>query len=124
MKPNPLPILAALFLFSLNAFSQKDSAYSLLLKNGAFTPQKNISASFIDQFNRRAQRIEGQTFVILQFETIPTESERQKLLQAGIELLDYIPNNAYTASIRTSLNENILLQLKARAVVELMPQQK
>jgi hypothetical protein len=124
MKPNPIPLVAALFLFSLNAFSQKDSGYSLLLKSGSIFPQKNISASFIDQFNRKAQRIDGQTFTIIQFDNIPNESERQKLLQSGIELLDYIPNNAYTACIRTSLDANILMQLKARAIVELIPQQK
>src|SRR5258708_27433828 len=100
MKSNSLPLVAVLFLFSLNAFSQKDSAYSLLLKSGSVIPQKNISASFIDQFNRKTQRVEGQTFAIIQFDNLPTENERQKLLQSGIELLEYIPNNAYSASMR------------------------
>src|ERR1043165_1425908 len=103
MKPNPLPLLIALFLFSLNSFSQKDASYSLLLKSGAITPQKNISATLIEQFNRKAQQIDGQSFAVIQFENLPTEAERQKLFRAGIELLDYIPNNAYTVSIKRSL---------------------
>jgi hypothetical protein len=124
MKPNPIPLVAALFLFSLNAFSQKDSAHALLLKSGSFTPQRDISVSFIDQFNRKTAQVDGQAFAIIQFDNIPTDAERQRLLQAGIELLDYIPNNAYTVSIKSPLNTNILLQSKARAVVELTPQQK
>ena len=124
MKPNPIPLVATLFLFCLNAFSQKDSAQLLLLKSGSFIPQKNISPSFIDQFNRKTQRVEGQSFAIIQFDNIPTDGERQKLLQAGIELIDYIPDNAYTVSIRTVLDANILLQSKARTVVVLSPQQK
>src|SRR4051794_40504861 len=108
MKPNPLPLIAALILFSLNALSQKDSSYTLLLKSGTVTPQKNISAVFVDQFNSKAERIDGQSFAIIQFETIPKENERQNLLKAGIELLDYIPNNAYTVSIKSSLDANVL----------------
>jgi hypothetical protein len=124
MKPNPLPLITALFLFSLNAFSQEDSSYTLMLKSGPFTPQKNISPAIVDQFNRNANRVEGQTFAIIQFENIPTEPDRQKLLQAGMELLDYIPNNAYTVSIKKSLDANVLSQAKARAIIELTARQK
>ena len=124
MKPNPLPLLAALFLISLNTFSQKDSNQPLLLKSGSFIPAKNISAVVIDQFNRTASRVDGQSFAIIQFENIPTENEREQLSQAGIELLDYIPNNAYAVSIKTSLDANRLLQLKAKSIIQLTPQQK
>ena len=46
----------------------------------------------------------GKSFIVIQFESIPTEKEKQQLKQEGIELLDYIPNNAYTATVTGSLN--------------------
>lgn len=124
MKANPIPLIATLLLFSFSASCQQDPAYSLLLKSGSFTPSKNISPAFTSQFNSRTSRIEGQSFTIIQFDHIPSTAERELLSNSGIELLDYIPNNAYTVSIKTALNENLLNLVKARAIVELAPEQK
>ena len=124
MKPNPIPVIAALLLLSLSLAAQNDSRYNLLLKSGAFIPQKNITANKINQYNRDANRTTGKTFAVLQFENIPTDIERKQLLQAGIELLEYIPNNAYTVTITGSLNTELLTQVKARAVIELSAEQK
>jgi hypothetical protein len=116
MRPNPIPVIAALLLLSLSLTAQDESRYQLLLKSGSFIPQKNITADKLNQFNREAARTVGKTFAVLQFENIPTTAERQQLKEAGIELLEYIPHNAYTVTITGSL--------KARAVVELSPEQK
>ncbi len=124
MKPNPIPLIAAMLLFSLSMAAQDDSRYKLLLKSGTFIPEKNISPEKLDLFNRKAVTIAGKTFAVLQFEHIPTTEERQQLLQAGIELLEYIPNNAYSITITGSLDPAILAQVKARAVIDLLPEQK
>jgi hypothetical protein len=57
--------------------------------------------------------------VIIQFENIPTADERKQLLEEGIELIDYIPNNAYTATVTGSLRSNALKRAKSRAIMEL-----
>jgi hypothetical protein len=124
MRINPIPLIAFFLLFSTYASSQKDSVYSLHLKNGSFFPQKNISIESIDEFNRKVPRFEGQSFAVIQFDHIPSANERKQLLQAGIELMDYIPQNAYSVSIKNLLSENILKQAKARSVFQLTPQQK
>ena len=125
MRPNPNPLLAAaLLLLSLSSLSQNDSRYSLLLKSGTFIPEKNITIGKLDQFNREAIRAAGKTFAVIQFEDIPTEAEKKQLQQSGIELLEYIPNNAYTVTITGSLNAELLTQVKVRAVVELSAEQK
>jgi hypothetical protein len=111
-------------ILSLHGISQQDSAYRLFLKNGSLIPPKNINADFAREFNRRSIRFEGQAFAILQFEHIPTKEEQLQLLGAGITLLDYIPNNTYTISIKGSINEKILKQVGARSVIELRPEQK
>ncbi|MES1214365.1 MAG: S8 family serine peptidase [Bacteroidota bacterium] len=131
MKSNPIPMIAALLFvcISYTAKAQKNSLgdgaeFRLLLKSGSFIPEKNISFEKLDQFNRKALRVQEKTFAVIQFEKIPTIDERKQLQQSGIELLDYIPNNAYTVTITGSLNTTILTQLKARAVIELTAEQK
>ncbi|MFI5133000.1 MAG: S8 family serine peptidase [Chitinophagales bacterium] len=123
MKPNPIPLIAVLSFFCVKSIAQKQEP-SLLLNSGAFIPEKNITAEKIDIFNRGAFRAEGKSFAIIQFENIPTDAERKQLQQAGIELLDYIPDNAYTVTISGSLNTTVLQQVKARAVVNLTAEQK
>src|SRR6185369_3851998 len=124
MRIHPVPLIAAFLLFSFYAFSQKDSDYNLLLKSGSTPTQKNISTDLVKQFNQKTTRVDGIAFTVIQFEHIPTANERQQLLQSGIELLDYIPANTYTASVKGPLNETLLLSVKARSIIELTPQQK
>ncbi|HEY6062960.1 MAG TPA: S8 family serine peptidase [Chitinophagaceae bacterium] len=124
MRPNPIPVIAALLLLYLSSAAQDDSRYSILLNSGAFIPEKNIVAEKLDQFNRTAARTSGKTFAIIQFENIPNANERLQLSQQGIELLDYIPNNAYTVTISGSLTSDLLTQVKARAIIGLSATQK
>ncbi len=49
---------------------------------------------------------------------------KRQLIAAGIQLHDYIPNNAYTATVTGNLNAITLKNTKVRAVVELTPEQK
>jgi hypothetical protein len=124
MKPNPIPVIAAMLLLSLSIYGQGDSQYELMLRSGSFIPEKNITTEKIDQFNRNAARTSGKTFTIIQFEQLPSEPEKQLLQQRGIELLDYIPNNAYTATVSGSVDANLLTQVKARSVIELSANHK
>lgn len=123
MRKHPiLPAILLLFFYCVTA-AQESGDYRLFLKSGAFTPAKNIT-SFTDQYNKRIARSGIQYFTIIQFDKIPAAGQREQLRQAGIELLDYIPNNAYTATVRGSLNTAVLQAANARAIVELAPEQK
>ena len=124
MRINPVPLIAALLLFSFQAFSQKDSSYPLLLKSGSILPQKNISTDLIKQFDQKALRIDGYAFALIQFDHIPTAAEQRQLSQSGIELLHYIPKNAYAVSIKGAVNSTMLQSVNARSLVELTAQQK
>jgi hypothetical protein len=124
MKIHPVPVIAALLLLSLFASAQEETRFSLLLKNGSVTPEKNITPDKINELDRKTVKTAGKSFLVIQFEKIPTEAERKQLQLAGIELLDYIPNNAYTVTVTGTLNTNLLQQVKARAVVALTPEQK
>lgn len=124
MKSNPISLITIFLLVSFSSLAQNDIRYNLLLKTGIVTPGKNITVERLNQFNRTTARTAGITFAIIQFEQLPTENEKLELKKSGIELLDYIPNNAYTVTITGSLNETVLLQTKARSIIELTPSQK
>lgn len=128
MRAYSVPVIAAMLLFySSYGQVQKNSPeekYRLSLKSGSFIPQKNIEADKINNVSAKAQRVSGKYLVVIQFENIPNEKEKAQLKQAGIELLDYIPNNAYSATVTGSPASDILKQVKARAVVEMTPEMK
>ncbi|HRE38059.1 MAG TPA: S8 family serine peptidase [Chitinophagaceae bacterium] len=124
MRFYPIPLMAFVLLLSLSVSAQDDSRFSLLLKSGTIVPPKNITVENIDNYNRVASRTNGKALAVIQFEQIPSPSERLQLKQSGIELLDYVPNNAYTATITGSLDLFHLLDFKVRSVVELTPVQK
>src|SRR5688572_2910353 len=131
MRFNPVPLIAVLMLYAYAGSAQvvssqreDENRYRLSLKSGSFLPSKNITDTSIELLNKTAMRPGGKSFVIIQFEKIPADSEKKLLRQQGIELLDYIPNNAYTATVTGSLDIKLLNRLKTRAVIELAPEQK
>jgi hypothetical protein len=125
MKFSPISLILAICLCTgLSISAQDDQRYRLELLSGSFTPSKNISAERVGDINRRAIRVNRRFLAIIQFENVPTAEQRLQLLQAGIELLDYIPRNAYTATVRDSLSLSVLNRVNARAVLEPTPEQK
>jgi len=131
MRFNPVPLMALWLLCSYAGSAQiipsqpgNEERYRLSLNSGSFIPPRNITVFRIDTVNKKAFRPQGKSFVIIQFENIPTETEKQQLRRDGIELLDYIPNNAYTATVTGLLNITALNRAKTRAIVELTPEQK
>lgn len=131
MRFNPVPLIAILLLCTyvssaqvVSSQRQDENRYRLSLKSGSFIPSANISDTAIETMNKKAFRPGGKSFIVIQFERIPTEAEKQLLKLDGIELLDYIPNNAYTATVSGSLNQPALKRVRTRAVVELTPEQK
>ncbi len=131
MKINPVPFLAVFLLFSSASFSQlvpqkrnDGDRYKISLKSGSFIPQKNIADARVTEMNKNVFKPKKKSFVIIQFEKIPTATEKEQLKKEGIELLEYVPNNAYTATVTGSLNMAALSRVKTRSIVELTPEQK
>lgn len=108
-----------------NVKGQKRQDYQILLKSGSIVPERNVS-SVTGRSNAtfRLSTAGQKSFVIIQFDDIPTEAERRELKAEGVELLEYIPNYAYTATIAAGGNTSALARTKGRAVVELSPEQK
>ncbi len=124
MRSNPIPLITLCLLVSFSSLAQTASRHSLFLKSGTIIPEKNIDTEGLRLFNNNASKAENKSFAVIQFEQIPTPAERLQLSQSGIELLDYIPDNAYTVTITGSLNSDVLNKVKARSVTNLTATQK
>jgi hypothetical protein len=124
MKFNPIPLMTACLLVSISSRAQEEVKYRLQLQEGAFIPTKNISTDQLGQFGKQLKRVGGKGLVIIQFETVPTSEQKKQLAQSGIELLDYIPNNAFTATLTNTADLVLLQRMNARAILEPTPRQK
>ncbi len=122
MRANPIPLITICLFVGFTLQAQDSS--SLLLRSGVVIPENNIGAEKINAFNNNALKTAGKSFAIIQFDKLPGPEQKKQLLQQGIELLEYIPNKAYTVSISGLLQSDFLKQMNARAIVELSAFQK
>src|SRR5690349_11556303 len=93
-------LLAGLLLFALSGMTQKN----IQLRNGTIKPVENITEAFTDTYNSTSKKIDGRSWILLQFRNNPTSEERMALKNAGVELLQYIPHNIFVAIVTSPLN--------------------
>ncbi len=73
---------------------------------------------------RRTELMRGQYFRYIQFHTMPSPVERNRLLKAGIELLEYLPERTYIAAIPADFAQSQLVALSVAAVLPIPVQDK
>lgn len=118
------PLLAAFLLLYVFSATAQQKELPLFLKNGTLKTANTISTANIDSFNTRTARFKNKVLAILQFENLPAEAVRKEVKAAGIELLDYIPKNAYLVNITGKLNHGQLQKWGARTLIALTSKQK
>lgn len=93
-----------ILLFPTCLFAQVNQDYNMLLHSGKFIPEENISniSKSADVFTKSL--FNEKHYVVIQFKALPTQLQKDNLKALGIELIDYIPNNAYTAVVSTNIN--------------------
>lgn len=123
MKLNRLPILCTLLFLSAIAFAQ-NNPNTIFLRNSTLTPVQNIRQGYMDTLNSRMARSNNKALVLIQFDKLPTENQRKELLSTGVELLEFVSGNAYTATINGNLSASALSRVKARSVMEISPEFK
>lgn len=108
-----------------NVMAQENRAYNLYLKSGTITPVPVME--LVRKRPDSAFRVAGggdDKFVIIQFFGIPGRAAVDQLQHAGITVLDYIPENAYTALVHGEPGRDMLQAAGVRAILELEPEQK
>jgi hypothetical protein len=108
--------------FCLTAQVSKD--YNVLLQSGKFIPQENINT--ITKISPVFQQslFNGRHYVVIQFKTLPSQLQKENLTAAGIDLIEYIPNYAYTASVSADVNISDFKSPLFRSVFTFSPAQK
>lgn len=107
-----------------NVVFGQNEAFKLHLRNGTIMPPVNISVEAGSEGLRQNGTSRAGKVVIIQFFNIPDEQCKAKLKDGGIELLDYVPDNAYTAFVHGSPDVNLLILSNARSLIELTAAQK
>lgn len=117
-------LFTALFT-TLDSYSQNQkSSGKLLLKNGVITSQPAISEVSVRGINQKVLSKHKRSLVVIQFDSLPSEEEKNRLKGEGVQLLDYIPDKAYSAMITRQLSIASLQKFKTRAILELKATQK
>jgi len=89
---------------TVEILSQSTPTEEILLKSRKFIPSEGISSILIGKIKSKAPK---KSYVILQFEHIPTKEEKKELEREGVKLLSYILNKAWFASIPSENPENL-----------------
>jgi hypothetical protein len=110
-----LQLLAASVLFmsiSLDVRAETPD-FSIRLAGGQFTPPDITSAPGVSSGH-----------IMIQFRGPVTDSDRENLVEAGVILLDYLPNYAYTARLNRPLSRSDLVKHRIRWIGDIAPGQK
>src|SRR5689334_16968711 len=113
-------IIILLLIFSPVIFAQnKENIVSL--RTGVLAFRSNLRQSAIDSFNAQTFRYNNKSIFALQFKSLPSATTRKWLSENGIELLDYIENFTYTASVAGNLKLQALQLAGTNAFLPLSP---
>ena len=106
--------LVVLTLWGTSSLFAQD--YTVNFLKGSQQLEPNLS-EFTTTNQLSKKEIFGQRFYrFIQFKSIPTPAEKQQLDAAGIQLLEYIPNNVYVASIPMNINFNRFADWNIRSI--------
>ena len=119
--PYRLVMALALALPALGAGAQPVAPtadrFALRLAVGDVVPPANAAAWLARPAAAPADAWQGRTYRLLQFAHLPTLAQQAALRRAGVLLFDYLPRNAYTASLPANLAPGKLAGLGLRSVV-------
>ena len=96
-------LILVLFGFSFTVTAQ-EKELPIRFANGNFISGNNISKRLFKKEDLHPVLSGNNYFVVIQFSILPTETEKTQLKNAGIILNEYIPGNAWLATIRNSFD--------------------
>jgi hypothetical protein len=107
-----------LFLLLITLLGVTSAAQNLFLKSGTY----DVSSMNKSSLNLLEEELfDGFVFRIIVFNDLPNQDQKTSLKEAGIELLDYLPNNAFFASIEKSASEIDLNAYSIAKILDIQP---
>jgi len=95
--------------------------YDLLFKSGKVATVNNLEQFIANPSIQNIELFGNKYFRIIQFNSIPTEAQKQSLESAGIKLTSYFPNYAYLVIVNQNANLSVLRTAGARSVLVYQP---
>lgn len=117
----------ALLLLLIGGFTtilMAGSTPEVRLKTGNQSLPANLEQVILNPSIEPGELFNGFYFRIIQFNQIPSPSQKEVLLQAGIRLTSYLPDRAFQAVINQNADLSALRQAGARSVVVFQPKWK
>lgn len=109
--------LLFLLLFpSLKTIAQSSPRRQLFLKNGVVSLPETSDGEIVSSYGHQPPVSGRKSLVIIQFSKIPDQATQSRLKDSGIELLEYVPDHAYTATLTRPPDGKALKKLGVRAV--------
>lgn len=110
-----LLLLSVVICINISALATE---FVLKMKGKQFIPQQ--TENFIQAIAPLPdEKHQNQVYRIVQFYDIPTEADKLQIAAAGMQLLSYIPNNAFYCSIRKDATVESLKDLNIRSIITL-----
>ena len=110
MKIFLFPISFFFFLFTAGALFGQQKEQAVRFANGNFITGNNIQKKAFKKEDIRAALYHTHYFVVLQFNILPDKMAKENLKNSGIFLENYLPGNAYLASIKSDFNFETIQQ--------------
>ncbi|MDG1476396.1 MAG: S8 family serine peptidase, partial [Vicingaceae bacterium] len=118
MKLSALLAKTMLIVFTLlTLFSSAQKSNILRLKTGNVLLENNLNSVVETHQYQLSELINNNYYRIIQFVKVPTLSQKNVLKQKGIELLNYLPDNAFYAAISVNADLN---ELKLKGAISIV----
>jgi len=119
--------LCRLFIFLIfpgSLFAQENIDHTIQLHSGKFIPASNISTLSKSSAVFQKSIFDNNHYVTIQFKTLPSNAVKEQLKAAGISLVDYIPNMAFTAVVNRYTSIETFKAFPIRSVFQFSSEQK
>lgn len=113
--------ILACFLLRVPSWAQvANEKHDISLKSGTITTAPN-AGRWLDSMSSHAQTNEP-VQVLIHFNGLPAKAQRESLKQNGIILLDYIPENTFTALVQFPLDRAAVLAMPVHSFINTKPE--
>ena len=110
--------------FTGSLFAQEKNDYNILLQSGKFIPEENVNTLTKSSAVFQQSLFNNKHYLTIQFRSLPNDAAKAKMTASGIQLIDYIPNLAFTASIPANVSLDKLGSFNIRSIFQFNSVQK
>ncbi|MEO8766468.1 MAG: S8 family serine peptidase [Ginsengibacter sp.] len=116
-------IFVCFFLLPCCIFAQHNPG-AVRFRNGDLLPEHNVAKNSFSKASMQSSLFDKKYFVVISFDNLPGAGIKKQLAQKGIQLLRYIPSNAYLGVIDEKFTLTSVANAGINGINPLKPQYK